>query len=298
MYHCEVSFYFAGCDNRLIQIVRTMTPPAHFTYKFEETATLFETPASKADVVFLSMKTAGCDGLNRLLTCRKAGCEIILLADKDQASLLTVNDLSDISDLWTLPLTDTEISFHFSKWFKTYKMSKDFWQCQNYLDATINSVPHLIWYKDKNGVHEKVNESFCKAVNKTMEQIEGRGHYYIWDIEPDEYAKGEFICMESEFEVMSKKETCIFDETVKIRDEMRQLKTYKSPLFDLNGQVMGTVGRCCYGCHAGTALRANDLKQCQHRFSYWALQSEVCLSVYGTGKGKTFNRFLFGSGQF
>lgn len=75
-----------------------------------------------------------------------------------------------------------------------------------------------------------------------MDQVEGRGHYYIWDIEPDEYARGEFICMESELEVMEKRKTCEFDETVKIGDEMRLLKTYKSPLFDLDGSVMGTVG--------------------------------------------------------
>lgn len=242
MYHCEVCFYFVGCDDHLIQTIRTSTPPAQFTYKFEENGALSETAAGKSDVIFLNMKTAGTDDLNRLLACRKTGSEIILLARKDQTSALSADILSKISDLWTLPLTDIEISFHFSKWLKTYKMGKDFWQCQNYLDATINGVPHLIWYKDKDGSHEKVNESFCKAVNKTMEQIEGRGHYYIWDIEPDDYAKGEFICMESEFEVMAKKKTCIFDETVKIREEMRQLKTYKSPLFDLDGSVMGTVG--------------------------------------------------------
>lgn len=242
MYHCEVCFYFVGCDNNLIQIIRAMTPPARFTFKFEENDTLSEASAGKADVILMNISAAGAADLNMLLSCKKADSEIILLTDKEHAAALTDNDLSEISDLWTLPLTDNEISFHFSKWLKTYKMRKDFWLCQNYLNTTINSVPHLIWYKDKDGVHIKVNDSFCKAVNKTMEQIEGRGHYYIWDIEPDEYAKGEFICMESEFEVMSKKETCIFDEHVKIRDEMRQLKTYKSPLFDLDGSVMGTVG--------------------------------------------------------
>ena len=141
-----------------------------------------------------------------------------------------------------MPLSEEEMRFRFMRWQQTYKMSKDYWQTKTYLDTAINSVPHMIWYKDKTGAHMKVNDFFCKTVNKTMEQIEGRGHYYIWDIQPDEYAKGEFICMESEFEVMDKRETCIFDEDVKIGDEMRKLKTYKSPLFDLDGSVMGTVG--------------------------------------------------------
>ena len=48
--------------------------------------------------------------------------------------------------------------------------------------------------------------------------------------------------MESEFEVMQKQETCIFDETVKVGNEYRKFKTYKSPLFDIDGTVMGTVG--------------------------------------------------------
>lgn len=139
-------------------------------------------------------------------------------------------------------MSEEEFCFRLLRWQRQYKRDKDFWQARNYLDATINHVPHLIWYKDKEGVHEKVNESFCKAVNKTMEQIEGRGHYYIWDITSEEYHKGEYVCMESEYEVMEKQETCIFDESVKIGNEMRQLKTYKSPLFDLDGSVMGTVG--------------------------------------------------------
>lgn len=242
MYHCLVNFYFIGCGKDLIQTIRKITPPEQFTFHFEEDSTLFEIPAHKADVIFADMQAIGTGGLDHLLSYKKKETELILLADKEQTAVLTANELPDVSDLWPLPLTKGEISFRFSKWFQNYRMGKDYWLCQNYLDSTINSVPHLIWYKDKDGVHKKVNASFCKAVNKTMDQVEGRGHYYIWDIEPDEYAKGEFICMESEFEVMDKKETCIFDESVKIRDEMRQLETYKSPLFDLDGSVMGTVG--------------------------------------------------------
>lgn len=42
-----------------------------------------------------------------------------------------------------------------------------------YLESAINSVPNLIWYKTKDGIHEKVNDSFCKTVNKTKAQVEG-----------------------------------------------------------------------------------------------------------------------------
>lgn len=67
-------------------------------------------------------------------------------------------------------------------------------------------------------------------------------NYYIWDIEPDEYAKGEYVCLESEEIVLREKKNCLFDETVKIKDSMRKFKTYKSPLFDRDGDVLGTIG--------------------------------------------------------
>lgn len=97
-------------------------------------------------------------------------------------------------------------------------------------------------YKDTRGAHLKVNNAFCNAVGKTKKDIQGRGHYYIWDIEPEDYAVGEYICLESEEVVLQSRETCVFDEKVKSRLGMRQFKTYKSPLFDEDGELMGTVG--------------------------------------------------------
>lgn len=243
MYHCRICFYLINLQDSLSKVIKEMDPLAHFTHEFLESGSLKEESAAKADVILAGLQGVNAqESLRDLLSCKKKEAAVILLAGQEQTAELMQCDLSEVTDIWTLPLTEEEITFRFLRWQQSYKMSKDFWQTRNYLDATINGVPHLIWYKDKDGVHKKVNESFCKAVNKTMEQIEGRGHYYIWDIEPDEYAKGEYICMESEFEVMDRKETCVFDETVKIGENMRQLKTYKSPLFDLDGSVMGTVG--------------------------------------------------------
>ena len=116
-------------------------------------------------------------------------------------------------------------------------MSKDFWQTSHYLEAAINNSPNLIWYKDKNGIHKKVNDSFCRTVNKTKEQVEGRGHAYIWDVEHDDPA-----CIESEREVMEKKRTFVSEEIIQTGGGIRILETYKSPLYDLSGSVMGTVG--------------------------------------------------------
>ena len=67
--------------------------------------------------------------------------------------------------------------------------------------------------------------------------MEGRRHAYIWDVEQDDPA-----CIESENEVMTKRETCISEETIQTGEGLRTLTTYKSPLYNLDGSVMGTVG--------------------------------------------------------
>ncbi|MDE6748699.1 MAG: GGDEF domain-containing protein [Lachnospiraceae bacterium] len=243
MYHCHICFYMITGQNELFTTLKQLSPLTHFTHEYLQSESTDASMTNKADVILADVRQMDVEEtLAFLVSHKRKDAELILLANKEQTELITVNENTDITDIWVMPLSETELRFRLTRWQKTYKMGKDFWQTQSYLDNAINSVPHLIWYKDKEGAHMKVNTAFCKAVNKTMEQIEGRGHYYIWDIDPDEYAKGEFICMESEYEVMEKRETCIFDETVKIGDSMRELKTYKTPLFDLDGSVMGTVG--------------------------------------------------------
>ncbi len=162
--------------------------------------------------------------------------ELILLAEKEQIPLLT-RMLDGVKDIWTLPMSGEEIRFHFLRWQQAYKMGKDYWQTSHFLEATINNVPNLIWYKDKDGVHEKVNDSFCRTVGKTKQKVEGQRHAYIWDVEEDDPA-----CIESERQVMEKEQTFVSEERVKAGDGIRLLTTYKSPLYDIDGSVMGTVG--------------------------------------------------------
>lgn len=165
----------------------------------------------------------------------------VLCADAHDFNVCSENYLF-YDELWTKPLDAEKIAFLFGKIASRIKKSEDSCLTDKYLDTLIDSLPDLIWFKDARGAHLRVNKSFCEAVGKTKTDVQGRGHYYIWDIEPDEYAKGEYVCLESEEIVLREKKNCLFDETVKIKDSMRKFKTYKSPLFDRNGDVLGTVG--------------------------------------------------------
>lgn len=166
----------------------------------------------------------------------------VFVSTPEQAELLTEEELERLDDIWCKPLSDRLLETKLRKLLASIKREKDFHLNQSYFETLINSIPPLIWYKDIRGAHLKVNDSFCAAVGKAKADVEGRGHYYIWDLKPEEYAAGEYVCLETEEEVLQAKKTLLFDEKVKTRRGLREFKTYKSPIYDDNKQLIGTVG--------------------------------------------------------
>lgn len=165
-----------------------------------------------------------------------------VVVDADTLAAWTETEYALVDAVWAAPLDEARLAFEFGRLQREARRASDLQLTRTYLDTAIDSTPELIWFKDARGSHHKVNDAFCATVEKTKEQVEGRGHYYIWDITPEEYATGEYVCMESEIETMEAGRTCLFDEQVKTKNGMRQFKTYKSPLLDEDGATMGTVG--------------------------------------------------------
>ncbi len=237
MYYCCLRFYLTGRPCSAFESMKEILPFKHFTHEFYESEELDSEQTARADIILANLMEKDCKRtLQALLAGKKTEARLILLASKEQ--ILTIEDsLGEVCDVWVMPMSDAEAKFRFQKLQYEQKMEKDYWQTSQFFEATINNVPNLIWYKDKDGIHEKVNDSFCRTVNKTKEQVEGRGHAYIWDVEADDPA-----CIESEREVMSRRQTCVSEETIMTGEGTRLLTTYKSPLYDLDGSVMGTVG--------------------------------------------------------
>ena len=237
MYHCHVYFYLTGQPCRELEVIRSMTPPENFTYEFRENAEFLEEEAAKADVIVANLRDGdAADLLDGLTTAKKWGAELIVLTDKSQMPLVE-HWLWQIKDVWIAPMSMEETQFRFLRWQKGRVLAAEYRETSHFLDTALNSSPNLIWFKDKDGIHEKVNDSFCRAVNKEKGQVEGQRHAYIWDVVEDDPA-----CIRSEQEVMEKRETCISEETIKTGDGLKLLSIYKSPLYDLDGSVMGTMG--------------------------------------------------------
>ena len=236
MYHCHIHFYLVGCRCSAFEEIKKMPPLERFTHEFMESDVPAETLTADADVILAYLNGEDVkETVRTLVSGKKKGAELILIADKKETPDKDV--LAEIKDIWSLPMSDDEIRFRFTRWQQAYKISWDLWKNEQYLETIINGSPSLIWFKDKDGIHKKVNDSFCNMVGKTKKQIEGRDHAYIWNVDADDPA-----CTESDNEVMSKKQTCISEEIIKTGDGMKTLSTYKSPLFDIDGSIMGTVG--------------------------------------------------------
>ena len=234
MYHCHLRLYCVGHHQELFAPVKEAAPLEPFTHTFLESEEPDSALAAQASVIFADL--TGRNAVETTRTLARSGTALIVLGTREQLSQLT-DLLPALTDLWPLPMSEEELRFRFQKWQQTCHQEKDLWESRQYLEAAINSVPNLVWYKSKEGVHEKVNDSFCQTVSKTKEQVQGQRHAYIWDVEQDDPA-----CIESERIVMESRQTGIAEETIQTGEGTRLLTTYKTPLYDLDGSVMGTVG--------------------------------------------------------
>lgn len=238
MYHYNYKVIVLSQDLSLYEKVVAFPSQAGFTNIVSHVDKVDES-LKEADLLLCQ---ASATVLEQALSLLPAGAVKVYLGSEADLEQLNQETLEQLDDFWQLPMADKLLESKIAKLFVRIKNVKDYHLNQKYLETLINSIPPLIWYKDIRGAHLKVNDSFCAAVGKAKSDVEGRGHYYIWDLKPEEYAAGEYVCLETEEEVLRAQKTLLFDEKVKTRRGLREFKTYKSPIYDDNHTLIGTVG--------------------------------------------------------
>lgn len=103
-------------------------------------------------------------------------------------------------------------------------------------DTLLNNIPFMSWLKDKDSNYIQVNNAFMEHSGKTMDEIRGRGDYYVWDGKIGER------CREFDLVVMNKKKQIMFDEIIEGKKGYRQFNIYKAPVTNNEGEVVGTIG--------------------------------------------------------
>ncbi|MDK2978524.1 MAG: hypothetical protein PWP52_1238 [Bacteroidales bacterium] len=107
------------------------------------------------------------------------------------------------------------------------------------LSSMINSIPDLIFYKNKENIYIGCNDAFCKFNNKTRNEIIGKQDYEIF---PKEQA-GFFYSTDQK--IIEDNEPVRMESWEENADgEHFLLDTLKIPFVDNNGNTLGIVGIC------------------------------------------------------
>lgn len=96
----------------------------------------------------------------------------------------------------------------------------------------LNTLPHLAWLKDVNGVYIEANESFARRRKLPLKEIIGKTDFDIYSRrDAEKYRKEDAWIIKS-------KEVCFFEE--KCRNIW--FETFKAPVINEDGEVTGVTG--------------------------------------------------------
>ena len=148
--------------------------------------------------------------------------------------------LEFVDQVW-YGLDITVIGRLFSKLLVLMRSHFDAMITHSALQTIIDTVPDMVWVKRIDGIHLAVNEKFSNTVGRSKEDCYMKTHEYIWNVSKEEVEKG-VICMDSEEEVIKNNQLMVFEETVQLKDSVKQLSTSKAPIHDDFGNIIATCG--------------------------------------------------------
>lgn len=189
----------------------------------------------EADAVALYMPST--DELDDIFNRKGDYVEVIVYtSDKEEDIRAATN--YDIKLLITSNMSKEEQRFRVKRFISEYYERLQLWTTKSFYEKAMNIMPSMLWLKRKDGVHKYVNDFFCKVVNKERDDVEGRRHAYIWNVEDDDIS-----CIKSEEQAMKQGTMVESVEDVTLNNgETMRLSTFKAPVYDRRGKVYGTVG--------------------------------------------------------
>ena len=242
MYLCHLFVVMVGMTEHTANVLKSLPLPKDGRLRIEAAATLQEAADlvdSRCSAVVLGehipWKT---DDINHLFG---ENTDLVVCAPTN--TIWPQEKLGRVQHIWPVPLSDELLRFYCRQLLDNLYRQRCFWNTQNCLQTVIDTMPGFVWFKDMEGHHVKVNKAFCEMVGKSMSEVLGKKHHEIWGITPEQYAEGEFVCLETDEAIAKMQQTTLFEEKVlHSRLGLRKLKTYKTPVFDENGMMIGNIG--------------------------------------------------------
>lgn len=240
MYHHSFLFVVISNNKRIEEALNVIEPLEDCDYSFTTVGSAKDAPvgSSKPDIAFIYDSIGGVECSLE----KGAHEECILVADGANPMLADETAVAAVSGIWVMPrqgeYDDGLLKAYFGRLARRMKKSADDRKYVICFDTLVNSVPDISWFKDVDGAHLIVNDSFCEMVGKTKEQIYKKGHCFIWDATKED----EEVCLTSDRIIMDSRKTNEFEEAIKTKKDTRLLKSYKSALIDTDGNIFGTCG--------------------------------------------------------
>jgi len=150
--------------------------------------------------------------------------------------------------------------------------------------ALLDNIPHMAWMKDTQGVFLAVNEPFARACGYPAAEILGGTDRDVW---PLEHAKR---YMSDDLRVIERGEQFFVEEPIIDAGGVKWFETYKTPIRDARGVVVGTVG---LARDITERKRAEEQRQFLER-RMQETQKLESLGVLAGGIAHDFNNLLVG----
>ena len=148
--------------------------------------------------------------------------------------------------------------------------------------AMLDNLPMMAWLKDTESRLEMVNEPFAKTCGRSIEECIGKTDL---DLFPEEMAKG---YMADDLEVCRSGQKKQVEEAITTPDGDKWHLTYKAPIFDEHGQVIGTVGIA----HDITGLKEAEKERLTLETQLMQAQKMESIGRLAGGVAHDFNNML------
>lgn len=117
-------------------------------------------------------------------------------------------------------------------------MNKELIRSEASLHAMLDNLPALTWLKDAGGRFIAVNRTFLNTTSKQhMDEVVGKTDFDLWPRELAERYRAD------DAEVMNtRKQKSVTERSIMEGGRIAWVDTFKSPIVDGNGKLLGTTG--------------------------------------------------------
>ena len=144
-------------------------------------------------------------------------------------------EIGDLADAFNVMITELRQTLETLEQ-RVQDRTAELRQQTRYLRTLIDTLPLLAWFKDTQSRYLAANQALADACGCTTEAMVGRSDLELW---PHHLAE---VYRADDAEVMASRQRKTVEETVEDAKGTYWVETYKAPVVDEDGTVLGTVG--------------------------------------------------------